>query len=69
MAVKHNLNSVQIFCNKGANEGSALHLTAIHNKSDVAEVLCRHNADVNAQDIYKETPLHYAVKHKSNQTT
>jgi ankyrin repeat protein len=48
MAVKYNLNSVQIFCKKGANEGTALHLTAIHNKSDVAEVLCRHNADVNA---------------------
>jgi ankyrin repeat protein len=39
-----------------------LHMLEIQHLTDVVEVLTKHGADINAQDVYGITPLMYAVK-------
>jgi ankyrin repeat protein len=51
------LNHSSIDINKGNNfDRSSLHLACMNNHEEVARLLIEHGADVNSEDIQKETP-------------
>jgi ankyrin repeat protein len=43
-------------------DNTALHLAAIWNQRQIAQILLEHHSDVNARKQYGETPLHLAAK-------
>ena len=68
-----NISEVDLLLQKGANSNSrmswgtgqtALHIAIRYQQPDVAEILIRYGADVNACDQVGSTPLHEAVRNK-----
>ncbi|XP_070547207.1 death-associated protein kinase 1-like [Ptychodera flava] len=52
-----------------ASNSTALHAASGKGHADVAEVLIKHGADVNAKDEIERTSLHYAVRNGHEATT
>lgn len=67
-ALSHNVSTVQVLIDAGANpsalesNGTALHAAAAANDIEMIDFLLKHNVSIDIVDEYGNTPLHAAVR-------